>query len=88
MLYRTQMTQYAREQVAAALQVLATHLTDGAGCCAECGQPAPCPDRSNAEQQRQRYETWLAPQPVFGADHRFDSVGDLVRPYIKNTGRA
>jgi hypothetical protein len=86
-LYRTQMAQYAREQVAAAQGVLQTHRTDGAGCCTACGRPAPCPARRDAEQRCHRYEGWLVPQPVFGADHRFDRGGRLVRPYVQNTRR-
>jgi hypothetical protein len=86
-LYRTQMAQYAREQVADARRVLDTHRTDGAGCCNACGRPAPCPARRDAEQRHRRYEGWLEPQPVFGAGHRFDRAGQLVRPYVENIRR-
>jgi hypothetical protein len=87
MFYRSQMTAYAHAQVAAALQTLNAHRTDATGCCVSCGRPAPCPDQAGAEQSYGRYESWLAPQPVFGSEHRFTERGELVRPYVMNGAR-
>ncbi|MDT4991294.1 MAG: hypothetical protein QOH97_1186 [Actinoplanes sp.] len=84
MLYRSQMTTYARHQLDAARQTLRAHRTDATGCCASCGRPAPCLDQVAAERSSAWYESWLAPQPVFGSEHRFTARGELVRPYVRN----
>jgi hypothetical protein len=87
MLYRSQMTAYARAQLDAAQLTLNTHRPDATGCCVACGREAPCPDRAGAEKSYAWYESWLAPQPVFGGGHRFTERGELVRPYVMNGPR-
>jgi hypothetical protein len=86
-LYRTQMTQYAKAQVARAQLVLDAHRPDGTGCCRSCGRPAPCPDRGEAQLLHDRYTGWLStdPNPMVGA-HRYTVSGRLVRPYVTNLG--
>lgn len=88
MLYRSQMTEYARAQVDEARQILSVHQSDGTGCCPTCGRSAPCGIRAAAERTHEWYASWLTPRPIFGADHRFDHVGRIVRPYIENLGRS
>jgi hypothetical protein len=87
MLYRSQMTAYARLQLDAAQQSLNDHHPDASGCCASCGRSAPCPDQVAAQQVHAWYEAWLNPQPVFGVDHRFTASDHLVRPYVMNAAR-
>jgi hypothetical protein len=85
MLYRSQMTDYARMRLAHAHKILTDH-ADGTGCCPCCGRPAPCDLRTDAERTHKRYAAWLHPQPIFGAAHRFDRAGAIVRPYVENVG--
>ncbi|MDT4995556.1 MAG: hypothetical protein QOH97_5448 [Actinoplanes sp.] len=87
MLYRSQMTTYARHQLDAARQMLREHRADATGCCVSCGRPTPCPDQVTAEKSSNWYQSWLVPQSVFGSEHRFTAQGSLVRPYVRNAGR-
>jgi hypothetical protein len=87
-LYRSQMVAYARQQCAAAQQILATHVPEGAGCCAACGRATPCPARVEAQHLQTRYAPWLSadPEPAV-SEHRFATPDLLVRPYVRNRAR-
>jgi hypothetical protein len=83
-LHRAQMRAYALAQCDAAQLVLTTHVADGAGCCAACGRPTPCPTRGEAAQLYARYAVWLASPTAPVNEHPYRQ---LVRPHTGNSGR-